>query len=116
MFLGGFSVKAREFGVAVSWEVNVASGASPSTAAFPRRDFLGSPGPSYWRGSGGVPGRGRSRSPPSYFSGPALICTVAVIPLTSRTPSGTRSMWMRTGTRCASRTQVKIGFTEASPV
>jgi hypothetical protein len=25
-------------------------------------------------------------------------------------------MRMRTGTRCASRTQVKIGFTEASPV
>jgi hypothetical protein len=24
-------------------------------------------------------------------------------------------MWMRTGTRCARRTQVKIGFTEASP-
>jgi hypothetical protein len=43
------------------------------------------------------------------------ICTVAVIPATSRTPSGTWSMWMRTGTRCASRTQVKIGLTEASP-
>ena len=31
------------------------------------------------------------------------------------THSGTSSMWMRTGIRCARRTQVKIGFTLARP-
>ena len=40
---------------------------------------------------------------------------VAVMPATRRTPSGTWSMWMRTGMRWASRTQVKIGLTVASP-
>lgn len=34
------------------------------------------------------------------------IWTVAVIPATSVTPSGTWSISMRTGTRCARRTQV----------
>jgi ubiquinone/menaquinone biosynthesis C-methylase UbiE len=43
------------------------------------------------------------------------ICTVAVIPAASTTPSGTSSMWTRTGIRCARRTQVKIGLTLASP-
>src|SRR5712691_6009495 len=44
-----------------------------------------------------------------------LICTVAVCPATSLTPSGTSSMWMRTGMRWARRTQVKIGLTVARP-
>jgi hypothetical protein len=33
----------------------------------------------------------------------------------STTPSGTWSIWTRTGMRCARRTQVKIGLTLASP-
>jgi hypothetical protein len=47
--------------------------------------------------------------------GRGSICTVAVIPATRTTPSGTSSMWMRTGMRWARRTQVKIGLTVASP-
>ena len=47
--------------------------------------------------------------------GRGLICTVAVIPAARTTPSGTSSMWMRTGMRWARRTQVKIGLTVASP-
>ena len=47
--------------------------------------------------------------------GPGSICTVAVIPAERTTPSGTSSMWMRTGMRWARRTQVKIGLTVASP-
>ena len=43
------------------------------------------------------------------------ISTVAVMPATKRTWSGTLSIRMRTGTRCASRTHVKIGLTVASP-
>src|SRR5260370_38874005 len=42
-------------------------------------------------------------------------CTVAVKPATRRTPSGTYLSRMRTGARCAKRTQVKIGLTMASP-
>ena len=37
---------------------------------------------------------------------PSRIVTVAVKPDTSGTPGGTLSMAMRTGTRCAKRTQV----------
>src|SRR5580658_7077740 len=52
---------------------------------------------------------------------PASIClsmargSVAVRPATRRTPSGTRSMWMCTGTRWTRRTQARIGFTQARP-
>src|SRR6516165_7172295 len=48
-------------------------------------------------------------------AGRGSICTVAVMPAARTTPSGTWSMWMRTGMRCAKRTQVKIGLTAASP-
>ena len=44
-------------------------------------------------------------------AGRGSICTVAVMPAARTTPSGTWSMWMRTGMRCAKRTQVKIGLT-----
>src|SRR5205085_6667366 len=43
------------------------------------------------------------------------ICTVPVMPAASTTPLGTSSIWMRTGMRWASRTQVKIGLTLAKP-
>ena len=36
-------------------------------------------------------------------------------PATRCTSSGTSRNWMRTGTRCAKRTHVKIGFTVARP-
>jgi hypothetical protein len=40
-------------------------------------------------------------------------CTVAVMPCTNLMLSGTMSRWIRTGTRWASRTHVKTGFTSA---
>lgn len=43
------------------------------------------------------------------------IWMLAVCPWTRRTPSGTWSITIRTGTRWARRTQVKIGFTCAKP-
>jgi hypothetical protein len=43
------------------------------------------------------------------------ISIVAVMPAVSTTPGGTSSIWMRTGTRCAKRTQVKMGLTVATP-
>src|SRR5215831_1685698 len=43
------------------------------------------------------------------------ISTVAVMPAARVTPSGTWSIWMRTGIRCAKRTHVKIGLTCARP-
>ena len=46
---------------------------------------------------------------------PESIATVAVNPATRRMSSGTASRRMRTGTRWASRTKVKIGLTVASP-
>ena len=47
--------------------------------------------------------------------GGGSISTVAVMPATSRTPSGTLSMSIRTGTRWARRTQVKMGLTGGEP-
>jgi hypothetical protein len=47
--------------------------------------------------------------------GRGSICTVAVIPAASTTPSVTSSMWTRTGIRYARLTQVRIGLTLASP-
>jgi len=43
---------------------------------------------------------------PHRFAAARRIVTVAVIPETSGTPAGTSVIRMRTGTRCASRTQV----------
>src|SRR5215469_18783959 len=43
------------------------------------------------------------------------ISTVAVMPAERTTPGGTSSIWMRTGMRWASRTQVKMGLTVATP-
>lgn len=40
--------------------------------------------------------------------------TVAVQPVSSVTLAGTSSRWMRTGTRCGSLTQLKVGLTLAS--
>ena len=40
--------------------------------------------------------------------------TVAVRPGSSCTPGGNGSRWMRTGMRCASRTQLKVGLMLAS--
>jgi hypothetical protein len=45
----------------------------------------------------------------------SLISTVAVMPAARMTPAGTSSIWMRTGMRCARRTQVKMGLTLATP-
>ena len=36
-----------------------------------------------------------------------------VVPAASKIPEGTSSMWIRTGTRCASPTQLKVGFASA---
>lgn len=47
--------------------------------------------------------------------GKAPTVTVAVSPATSRIPFGTVSIRIWTGIRCASRTQVKTGLTEARP-
>src|SRR3546814_4196369 len=44
----------------------------------------------------------------------ASTSTVAVWPATSRTPLGTSSICTRTGMRCASRTQLKVGLTLGS--
>src|SRR5690349_4706393 len=41
--------------------------------------------------------------------------TVAVMPATSGTPAGTLSIAIRTGTRCAKRTQVYTGSTLGRP-
>ncbi|MGT2481144.1 hypothetical protein ACU4GR_25335 [Methylobacterium oryzae CBMB20] len=45
----------------------------------------------------------------------ARIATFAVIPAASTIGQGTSSRSIRIGTRCASRTQVKIGLTVGSP-
>jgi hypothetical protein len=45
---------------------------------------------------------------------PSFIVTVQVIPALTNTPSGTCVKRMRTGMRCASLTQVNVGFTEES--
>src|SRR6478735_8221360 len=42
------------------------------------------------------------------------IKTVAVRPVTRRPSSGSSSSLIRTGTRCASRTQLNVGLTDAS--
>ena len=44
---------------------------------------------------------------------PGFTTTVHVVPAASKNPSGTSSMWIRTGTRCARRTQLKVGLTSA---
>jgi hypothetical protein len=51
----------------------------------------------------------------SYSGDFPAICTAAFITATSCTPFGTRSMRIRMGTRCARRTQVKIGLTVKTP-
>src|SRR5260370_300929 len=43
----------------------------------------------------------------------AATTTVQVMPALMRTVSGTSSMWMRAGMRCARRTHSKVGFTFA---
>jgi len=43
---------------------------------------------------------------------PSLIMTVQVIPALTNTPGGTSVRRMRTGMRCASLTQVYVGFTD----
>src|SRR5258708_16703198 len=45
----------------------------------------------------------------------SFISTVAVIPAERMMSGGPSSIWIRTGMRWASRTQVKIGFTVATP-
>jgi hypothetical protein len=69
-----------------------------------------------------LPVSGRDFRPPLVWlihlprgRGLGSICTVAVMPAESTTPSGTSSIWMRTGTRWARRTQVKIGLTVTTP-
>ena len=44
----------------------------------------------------------------------SVTTTVAVMPALSVMPSGTLSIAMRTGMRCASRTQLKVGLTLAT--
>jgi hypothetical protein len=59
---------------------------------------------------------GGDRHPLGFVDEPrGCTCTVAVMPSTSLTLSGITSRWIRTGTRWASRTHVKTGFTSATP-
>ena len=72
--------------------------------------------------AGGKGNRARSRAQGYGREAPAVpaatprsgrTSTVAVRPVTRRTPGGTWSRAIRTGTRCASRTQLKVGLTLA---
>ncbi len=51
---------------------------------------------------------------PSERPASGFTITVHVVPADSSTSAGTSSRWIRTGTRCARRTQLKVGLTSAS--